>query len=93
METIRTYETDEEWCEYIEHDKMIFASAHTSKKTYSRRLMKEMKLILAIKGEIVTELSYNYLIKFYSRHFDIESLGNNFYKIKDIKWEQSQQCG
>jgi len=89
MEIIRTYETDLEWCEYVIVNNIVIASAHTDNKVYSRRLMREMKLILAIKGEILTELSYNYLIEFYSKHFELTSLGENIFKIKDITWDQS----
>jgi len=86
MEIIRTYETDVEWCEYVIVQNIVIMSAHSDNKTYSRQLWREMKQIMAIKGEIVTELSYNYLIEFFSKHYEVIELGKNIFKIKDSKW-------
>lgn len=70
------------WVEYVVYDNMIIASAHCHKGKYTRDMFKAMKEVLAIKGEVYTELPFDYLVKFYSRHCIVELIEEDYYKIR-----------
>ena len=79
-----TYDKPDGWVAYIEIDEVIYANAHTTSGRYTIGILRALKRILSKKGRIVTELVYNYLIDFYSKHYKVTSIGNNFY-IVDYK--------
>lgn len=93
--TYRWYDEPDGWIEWIEKDGIIYGSAHATGNKYSRAMLRELKkginLIIRKKAVLITELRYNYLIKFYSRHWKIIKLQEHFYKIEEGKGLWAEQ--
>lgn len=82
--TIRWYDEDDGWIDYINIDGVIYGSAHAVNNKYSRSLLRSLLKGIKHYGTIVTELRYNYLVKFYSRHFKVTHIDKNFYKVEVV---------
>ena len=74
--TVRVYDKPDGWVEYIKIDGVVYGSAHSYNGKYS--ILNNVKKF----GEIVTELRYNYLLKFYKKHFTVTYIINNLYIIE-----------
>jgi hypothetical protein len=77
----RSYEKDGDWVEWAEDNGIIIISAHSANNKYSIGMLREMIRIFNKKGELYTELRYNYLVSFYDKHYKLTHLGNNYYKL------------
>lgn len=84
MIPVRLYDESDGYVEYIIKDDVIYGTAHSNNKTYSKGMLRAIKKGIAIKGKIVTELRYNYLIAFYSRHYELTLIKDNYYEVKEI---------
>ena len=84
MDTIRVYDNGEDWVEYVEYDCKIFASAHSDSGKYSSRMWRELIKILDIDGVIHTQLRFDYLVKFFSRHYIVEQIDGDYYTVRKV---------
>jgi len=82
FKAIRVYDEPDGWVEYVDNKGTICANAHANSGKYTIGMMRAMLKVLDIKGEVVTDLQHDYLIKFYKKHFDTTYLNDFFYIIK-----------
>lgn len=76
------YDKPDGWVAYTEHEEVIHATAHSYENKYSVGMLRALKRVLDIKDILVTELVYNYLVDFYSKHYKVTHLGQNYYKVE-----------
>ena len=84
IEDLRFYDEQDGWIECAIKDSVMYISVHckTEDGKYSREILRKLIAFGYVFGTVRTELRYNYLVDFYSKHFDVTDLGSNIYEIK-----------
>lgn len=77
MDVIRTYDEEDGWVEYMEQDGKVYMSAHTPLKRYPKRMMINIARTFLTFPEVYTILPYEYLVKFYDKHTNLELIDSN----------------
>ncbi len=82
MDVKRVFEAPGEWVEYIDHGDHIICSAHSDDNKYSIGMFRAFFKVMDINGWIITELPHTYLVEFFSTHYNVENITQDFYTIK-----------
>ncbi len=84
-ESFRFYDEPEGWieCETMSDCMVISAHVYDDGK-YSRAMMRKFIEFGNAVGVVRTELRYNYLVKWFSKHFKVTHLGEHIYEIRKI---------
>lgn len=81
-EFIRVYDDESGYVDVGIQDRVVYVSAHCNGDKYSNGMMRKFKEVAKLFGKARTQLSYNYLVDFYSKHFDLELLYDDVYEIR-----------
>ena len=81
---VYTYKTDTEWIGYLVVDNCTILSAHTNNNKYGIKMLKKLLETFNMFNEVVTVLPYEYLVCFFSKHYEVIciDLENKLYIIR-----------
>lgn len=82
---IQVYRENDGYVEYCKFEDRIHANAHSYKNKYSIGMLRALKQVLAINKVLLCSLPHKYLVDFYSKHYEVTSLGRGYYQVKDTK--------
>ena len=83
-DTFRFYDEPEGWVECETIDGGLIVSAHVyNDGKYSRAMMRKFIKIVDAVDIVITELRYNYLVEWFSKHFKITHRGEHIYEIRN----------
>ena len=85
MEEVFTYKNGKSFISYvILEDNIVCMSAHIENDKYNISFLKKILKTFYMFNEVITCFPYDYLVDFYSKHFEV-NLINEQYKLYKVK--------
>jgi len=86
-EEVFTYRDGNDWVSYIESEEGICMSAHTDSQKYPKPMLRAILKTFLQFDSVYTILPYNYLVKFYKQHAEVELINAeaNLYRLWRVK--------
>ncbi len=79
---VKFYDKQDGWIECGIKYNIMYVSAHCEGDKYSRPMLRKLLEFGRLFGVARTQLRFDYLVKFYSKHFNVTPLGDDMYEIR-----------